>query len=237
MNQRLRQFSGIFSFLMITLSLQLAHAAPEGSAQDLCLKQCLVSAECGIGGVCDQGTCRHQAHYCGNERWSVNERGESSNCDAYRCSTETGLCLREAKSPVDCLNGYVFDGVKSCIPSINCNPQDPDCQDLYHRWVKARAEYETTTPQPTPTPLTCQACTGHAECGAQKMCWQSRCVVNDLFCQTDATTLEQISYSSQGPQAFCGNFACDASRGQCFDRCLKAQDCRAGKNCVTGICL
>ena len=203
---------------------------------DNCAKSCVINADCGVGGVCETGVCRSQSRYCSNERWATNGRGETSNCDAYRCRETTGTCLRAAANGDDCTNGYVFDGKNSCVSSVNCDSQDPSCRDLIERWQVARNQYEKMTPEPTPAPLSCVACDSDNQCGATQMCWQKRSVANDFFCFTDGDGRQYVS-SKEGPKAECGNYSCDRVSNSCYTQCLKTQDCRSGVSCVAGLCL
>jgi len=207
------------------------------TAQDLCAKACVIHAECGIGGECAQGTCRYQSSYCGNERWAVNARGETSNCEAYRCSPATGLCLRQAESTLDCLTGYVFDGLKSCVPSIQCNLTEPHCQDFNERWKKARAEYEATTPEPQQTPLSCISCKADSECSSNQMCWNSKCSDKKNYCfQNDQGSHFQFDVG-QNEITDCGSYACEKVISECLKSCYKNSDCRTGRSCFAGNCL
>lgn len=210
---------------------------PQTMAQDLCAKTCVIDAECGIGGLCNQGTCGYQNTYCGNERWSVNARGETHNCEAYRCANETGLCLRRALGPLDCLTGYVFDGTKACVPSIQCNSTEPQCLDLYERWKQARLEYEATTPEPQPAPLSCISCQDNSGCSSAQMCWKGTCVEKKNYCQIAPHGEHFKVEPSQGMTTSCGLYACDKVSSDCLKACDKSADCRDGRNCRAGLCL
>lgn len=203
---------------------------------DSCQKSCSIDADCGQGGFCNAGHCERKNTYCSNDRWSVNSRGETWNCNAYRCNETNGLCFRAATSNGNCTTGYVFDGKSSCIPSVSCAANDPSCQDLYARWLKARHDYENQTLAPQPSPFSCIPCTAHADCGADQMCWQNRCEKSDLYCAV-AGNGESVVVNKQGIVASCQNFACDPVTKSCFTQCQAAQDCRSGKSCVGGVCL
>lgn len=202
--------------------------------QDACSKACVINSECGVGGLCNQGTCQYQKTFCFNERWASNERGETSNCDAYRCDQDRGLCLRSAKTTTDCLTGYVFDGKSSCLASIDCQSSDPHCQDLMDRWKKAREEYEASTPEPSLPPLSCQPCEASENCGTGKMCWQKRCVASSNYCEVDSEgTHHQVGFLRS---LDCGVYVCDKVSGACLNSCLKTADCRSGRKCIEGLC-
>jgi len=209
-----------------------------GWGQDSCSKTCVISSECGVGGLCEQGLCQYQKSFCFNERWAANDRGEASNCDAYRCDSEKGLCLRKAQSTQDCLTGYVFDGVSLCLRSVSCNSVDSHCQDLLDRWKKARDEFEQNTPEPRLTPWSCMACETSETCGAEKMCWQNRCVSKSPYCRVDleGEHHQVISQLLLPESKACGNYACDQVSGECFNSCLKESDCRSGRKCDAGLC-
>ncbi len=221
-------FAVIFTFLP-----SLLWAA---SGADKCAKACVISAECGIGGLCNKGQCSYQKQFCFNERWSVNARGETTNCDGYSCSSTTGLCLREARDSTDCLSGYVFDGDTKCIPSVQCNFTEPACQDLFERWKKARSDYEATTPEPRLTPLTCVPCSDSSQCASGQMCWNNRCEAQGSYCAANGAD-EQFSVTPTQPSESCGNYSCERVQGKCFKSCLKNSDCRSGKLCLGGSCL
>lgn len=202
--------------------------------QDSCSKACVISTECGTGGLCVENQCKYKKSFCFNERWAANERGETSNCDAYRCSPDSGQCLRNAESSDDCLPGYVFNGTSACVPSVACNSPSADCQDLWDRWKKTRDEYESTTPQPVMQPWTCVACEDSSTCGAGKMCWHKRCVSASSYCEVDS---EGGHHQVALPDRFaCGNYACEKVSGECLKSCLKESDCRSGRKCVAGQC-
>ncbi|MEZ0390699.1 MAG: hypothetical protein ACAH59_00690 [Pseudobdellovibrionaceae bacterium] len=203
--------------------------------QDQCSKTCVIDSECGVGGVCTQGSCQLQKNFCFNERWSANERGEGSNCDAYRCLPETGLCLRQAQSSMDCLTGYVFDGSSTCLPSVQCNSSEVHCQQILERWKKAREDYELTTPAPQLPVFSCLPCETSEVCGSSQMCWNKRCVPQSPFCQETAEGQHQQVDS--GLPKDCGFFACEKSQGLCFRSCLKDSDCRSGRKCMASQCL
>jgi hypothetical protein len=204
--------------------------------QDPCAKSCVVAAECGTGGACHKGICEYQPRFCANERWSANSRGETSNCDAYTCSNETGMCLRKAQSSNDCLVGYVFDGTSLCVPSVQCNPAEPNCLNLMERWKKARTDYEAITPEPRLSPLTCISCQMNSDCASGQMCWQGRCEKSSAFCRLSDTG-EHFSIMNRRTPASCGDYACDPVPGTCLTSCLKTSECRSGKQCVAGSCL
>ncbi len=230
MRQLLWGFVFSFSVLFTVVS---PHRA---GAQDACAKACVIHAECGIGGLCDQGSCKYQAAYCGNERWSVNSRGETQNCDAYRCSPASGLCLRQAENANDCLNGYVYNGKDACVPSIQCNLADAHCQDLYERWKTSRAEYEATMPEPTPAPLSCIACDTETACASHQMCWKGLCTEKKAYCEV-TTDGEHLQKSPDGQSSSCGSYICEKVSSQCLTTCQKKSDCRQGRNCLAGTCL
>ncbi len=226
------------TLILLSPNLALAQSTPTPE-KDSCTKQCVIHADCGVGGYCDAGTCRYKSKYCSNERWSTNERGETSNCDAYKCVDDLGTCPRSATKIDDCTLGFVFDGKTSCVPSVNCdinNSEDAACKDLWDRWQVTRSNYEKTTPEANPPLLTCQACQGHDQCSNSQMCWQGRCVTNDYFCSIDAQGGHQVS-SKNGVEAFCGNYTCEKVTHTCLTQCLKPQDCRDGKTCTAGVCL
>lgn len=225
------------TFILALLTLFPAFAwSQQIPVHDVCTRTCAIHADCGVGGLCDQGRCLYQRQFCFNERWSVNERGETSNCDGYACADSTGLCLREAQSSLDCLSGFVFDGQSNCVPSVQCNLADPVCQSLYERWKKARADYEEHTPEPHLPALTCQPCSDSITCGAGKMCWQDRCENQGSYCSIKSQD-EAISIAPSGEVTACGAYACEKVTGQCFRNCLKNSDCRNGKVCMVGACL
>lgn len=206
------------------------------AANDSCQASCSIDADCGQGGFCDTGKCARQISYCLNDRWSVNARGETWNCNAYRCNTLKGQCFRESTANDNCTSGYVFDGKKSCIPSVSCPVTDPTCQDLYARWVNARHEYEKQTPSPVAAPFSCVACQTHDQCGSDQMCWSKRCEQADSFCAINGNN-EAVVANKQGVVSSCQNFACDPIAKSCFTSCESAQDCRNGKTCTNGLCL
>ncbi len=144
----------LFAFLFLTFTTTVF--LPGFSfAQETCPKSCVIHADCGLGGWCDNGSCAIRPNYCGNERWSVNALGETKNCDAYKCVEPAGLCLERAEKETDCTQGYVFDGTDRCVSSIQCDPTTEHCQDLLRRWQEARTQYEELTPEPKPEPVTC----------------------------------------------------------------------------------
>lgn len=204
------------------------------NTEDICTKTCVIDSECGVGGVCDQGKCHYKKSFCFNERWSVNDRGESWNCDAYRCDSDTGLCLRKAKDSTDCLTGYVFNEQNSCIRSIQCNSADTNCSELLEKWQSVRNEYEQSTPEPVVAPLSCVGCENSQTCGTGQMCWQNRCVPANPHCQVDSNGQHfQVDLLSSKA---CGNYACEKVQGACLRTCLKESDCRSGRKCKQGLC-
>lgn len=217
----------LFGFLMFAMPFT-------GFAQDSCKKSCVLNSECGIGGVCQQSVCAYQATYCNDERWSVNARGETRDCSEYRCDTNTGLCLREAADPQDCLFGYVFDGFKNCLPSVQCNTSDPSCLALLERWKVARTEYESTMPEPTPAPLSCVACKIDNECVSSQMCWNGRCTDSKSYCLKEASgSFSQVNNTNK---ISCGNFSCESVAGLCLNSCNGDKDCINGSKCLNRLC-
>lgn len=203
---------------------------------DSCQKSCTIDADCGIGGSCNTGVCEHKTNYCLNDRWSVNERGEVWNCDAYRCDSAHGECFRQATANENCTSGYVFDGKNSCVPSVNCAENDPSCQDIYQRWLKARHDYEAQTPQPSPPVFSCISCETHSDCDSTQMCWQNRCTKAALYCADNSNNGEQAVFDKNGVVVNCGNYACDPIAKACFTACQAKQDCNTGNACVSGFC-
>jgi len=230
----MKNIKPLASLLLMTFVMSLSASA--AFTADTCQKSCSIDADCGQGGFCNSGSCQHQPTYCSNERWSVNERGEIWNCNAYRCNDNNGLCFRSSVSNDNCTSGYVFDGKSSCIPSVSCAAGDPSCQDLYARWVKARHDFEAQTPAPQPTLFSCLPCHQHSDCGTEQMCWQNHCEKSDLYCAI-AGNGDSLLMSKQGIVANCNNFSCDPIAKACFNQCQASQDCRTGKSCVSGLCL
>jgi hypothetical protein len=231
--KRMKTASVFFMTLAIMLPFALTTQAQPPA--DSCQKSCTIDADCGIGGTCNTGLCEHKTTYCLNDRWAVNERGETWNCDAYRCNSTNGLCFRQATANENCTSGYVFDGKTSCVPSVHCAANDPSCQDIYQRWLKARHDYEAQTPQPTPAPFSCVSCKSNADCDSSQMCWQGRCEKADLFCNA-AGDGESAVWDRNGIVAKCATYACDPIAKACFAGCQTNQDCAKGKTCSAGQC-
>jgi hypothetical protein len=220
--------TGFFFAFLLLVSFQ-------SFALDSCAKACVIHAECGTGGICDRGSCKYKNFYCGNERWSANDRGETANCDAYKCSESSGVCLRRAERETDCTKGYVFDGTHRCVPSIQCDSTTTHCQDLIVRWKRARTSYEALTLEPHPAPLTCVACESDLTCASQEMCWGGRCVERRAYCIEDSSG-EEFKVNTLGQASSCGQYACEKVRGECFSSCQKPSDCRKGSVCLRGQC-
>lgn len=207
---------------------------PPATPVDPCLKTCALNADCGTNGFCQDGTCKPVDNYCHNERWSMNDRGEGQNCNAYRCETETGLCLRTAQSSSSCTLGYVFDGKGLCVPSVNCSSNDEGCQDLRRKWRDARAEYETSTPNVAADPLTCRSCQTSEQCGPEEMCAQNRCVKERPVCTQDIFGAFYSVFKNKFES--CAGFQCDVALGECLKTCFSQFDCQSGFHCESGQC-
>jgi hypothetical protein len=211
----------IFLLLFSALRLQAA---------DNCIKTCVLNADCGIGAQCIAERCSYKPAFCFSDRWSVNERGEYSDCGGYYCEQKTGLCRRQATDSGHCTSGYIFDGKDSCMPSVNCETNDSECLNLMEKWKQARWQWENLYPEPHLPLLSCIACQKHEECGANQMCWQGRCVNEAVFCGKTADGEEALMFKDLTIKS-CGDYACDAVVGQCRSDCLSNRDCRQGYTC------
>lgn len=198
---------------------------------DTCAKSCTINADCGIGGKCTNKTCQYENQYCANDRWSMNARGEASDCKAYTCNTQNGLCRRQAQESEHCSPGYAYDGDKSCVLSIQCDPAtDPGCQPLIDKWKKTREQWESTFPQPVSKIFSCVKCNSHNDCKSSEMCWQNRCVADSPYCDKNGAT-EEASFFRSGLIQACQNYTCEKVSGLCLNDCLQNSDCTNGMTC------
>jgi hypothetical protein len=197
---------------------------------DSCLKSCVLNADCGIGAQCLGNKCSYKPTFCFSDRWSVNERGEFSDCGAYFCEAKSGLCLRQATDTSACTSGYVFDGKNSCVPSINCEGTENNCQELLEKWKQSRSQWESIYPEPRLPLLTCVACEKHEQCTSNQMCWQGRCVSEGIYCGKTVDG-EEMSMFKDLTIKSCGDYACDTVLGQCLTDCQSNRDCRQGYTC------
>jgi hypothetical protein len=220
----LSQFMGINTFAQLT--------------SDPCQKNCILDADCGIGGRCDTGVCLSKTTFCSNELWSTNARGEAQSCGGYKCSETSGFCLTSAQFPDDCTFGYVMDTFRQCVPQVQCSTGDSSCQELMNKWKTAREQYEQTQPPPTANPLTCRACAVHSDCQSQEMCWSGRCSPEGSFCRGQAAT----GYASfkvtqfQETVSQCGSFSCNPVTGLCLTSCQSDADCALNTRCTQKTC-
>lgn len=221
--------------LLATPSYSQDEAAPTPTPpSDSCLKSCTLNADCGIGGFCQENVCKPVDNYCSNERWSMNDRGDGQNCNAYRCDQQSGTCLRTAQSSSACTLGYVFDGKNLCVPSVNCSSGDEACQDLKRKWAAARDEYETSTPMKAEIPLSCRECHTIRDCQSGEMCSNNTCVKERPVCEQDIFG----AYFSvfRGKMESCSGFQCDVALGECLKICFSQFDCQQGYSCENSRC-
>jgi len=228
-----------------TRPLTLADAKVQNQAQepnrvDSCEKSCLINADCGIGANCVAEICQYQKVFCLNDRWSLNERGEYQDCDAYACDPTAGLCRRTATDYAHCTPGYVMNEHHQCVSSINCDPHDVQCQELIKKWKESRAIWESYFPTPRLPVYSCIACKNNSGCDGQHMCWNGRCVKAGTYCGTTTDSHGETwhgSFNSGGLAKNCGDYACAPVSGDCYGDCLRTSDCRQGLSCVDGRCV
>ncbi len=201
---------------------------------DPCSKSCVLNADCGVNGFCDNNVCKPVDNYCSNERWSMNDRGEGQNCNAYRCDEQSGACLRTAQSGSSCTWGYVFDGKQLCVPSVSCASNDQGCQDLQRKWQDARSEYEVSTPIKAEPALTCRACQDTFDCGPEEMCAKNVCVKERPYCSQDI--FGGLFSVYRGQFQSCAGFQCDVSFGECLKICFSNFECQSGFTCENNRC-
>ena len=200
-------------------------------AADLCEKKCMINADCSTGGSCVEGLCQNKTAYCANERWSVNNRGEMTDCGAYTCDSLSGLCRRQASESEHCSSGYAYDGDKSCTSSVQCDPtNDPECKLLMDKWRKTRDQWEALFAAPAFKPFSCIACTAHTDCRADQMCWQGTCVNDAKYCDMDAQK-KSGSYIKAGLNQACNDYSCEKVSGLCLSDCIQNSDCATGLTC------
>lgn len=147
---------GLFGTILCLAIGAFAQVYTTDSRQnDPCAKTCSLHADCGTGAYCNGGFCQYKPLFCQNELWAIDSNLTPTSCGQYKCNEEVGTCRTESLSSEDCTSGYVFDGVSACVPSVKCNEEDPDCQDLIARWSLEREIYEKSLPEPKLPPYTC----------------------------------------------------------------------------------
>jgi hypothetical protein len=172
---------------------------------------CTVSAECGIGQICQAGTCMPGTFPC----TSNGACGAGGYCSNGTCKN-SGLCSKDS----DCAgfgSSFVCDTRGSCVPSTI--PQPPTCQS------------GSACTDGLCLDGSCGSCSG--DCGGAATCQF------DNHCGTGRVCLDAQCTSKCSTAADCGSAqACKS--GVCVPDttgfCTKNIDCGTGKACLNNTC-
>lgn len=241
----------ILLLLQLTLTSTLAAVQPmplfaqldrQLTTDDRCLKTCNVNNDCSWGSYCQSpnnnaptsspAVCVYKSQYCSDDRWSVNDRGESTDCSPYNCNTTTGACARFATQQSDCSFGYAYNGISACTKNLKCSDESsPDCLAEIEQWKIERQKWESTLLKPQPEALSCAVCKENIDCASSQMCWQGQCKTENLFCVSDATNTKEMSSNKFGPVRSCDEYRCNRVTGECYNDCASSKDCIDGYQC------
>jgi hypothetical protein len=220
-------------------------ANDEGTLAPVCEIACNGDEDCGYPGYfCASHKCTLRHVFCYDERWSMNDRGETDDCMEYRCDPIMGTCPRTADSTANCNTPWAWWDVDySCVPTVQgCDTATPECQAALLEWSNGRDAWVDTHPAGSLPPVTAgceKPCTTDSDCN-DEMCYYGTCRPIDLYCAMGEFGWESI-WPHRGEFDVSGNlvresspcmagYGCDMVMGACRTDCLRTGDCQ-GLNC------